>query len=66
MIDRVLSEPKIEVVWNTVIDEGAGGEYRVGVRTTNLDTGAQEVRELSGLFIYVGLVPNSPLVDGPS
>ena len=64
LINRVLSEPKIEVVWNTVIDEVLGENTVSGVRTTNLDTGAQEVRELSGLFVYVGLAPNSPLVDG--
>ena len=64
LVNRVLSEPKIEVVWNTVIDEVLGENTVSGVRTTNLATGAQEARELSGLFVYVGLVPNSPLVDG--
>ena len=64
LVNRVLSEPKIEVVWNTVIEEVLGENTVSGVRTTNLATGAQEARELSGLFVYVGLVPNSPLVDG--
>ena len=64
LVDRVLAEPKIEVVWNTVVDEVLGENTVSGVRTSNLVTGEQEVRELSGLFVYVGLVPNSPLVDG--
>ena len=64
LVNRVLSEPKIDVVWNTVIEEVLGENTVSGVRTTNLATGAQEARELSGLFVYVGLVPNSPLVDG--
>ena len=64
LVNRVLSEPKIEVVWNTVVDEVLGENTVSGVRTTNLNTGKEEVRELSGLFVYVGLAPNSPLVDG--
>ena len=64
LVNRVLSEPKIDVVWNTVIEEVLGENTVSGVRTTNLATGAQEARELSGVFVYVGLVPNSPLVDG--
>ena len=58
---RVLAEPKIEVVWNTVIDEVLGEGTVSGVRVTNVGTGAQEARELTGLFVYVGLTPNSGL-----
>jgi thioredoxin reductase (NADPH) len=64
LVNRVLSEPKIEVVWNTVIDEVLGENTVSGVRTTNLATGTQEARKLSGLFVYVGLAPNGSLVDG--
>ena len=64
LVNRILSEPKIEVVWNTVVDEVLGENTVSGVRTTSLNTGKEEVRELSGLFVYVGLAPNSPLVDG--
>ncbi len=59
LADRVLSDPKIEVVWNTVIDEVLGENTVSGVRTTNLSTGEQGSPELSGLFIYVGLTPNA-------
>ena len=58
---RVLAEPKIELVWNTVIDEVLGEGTVSGVRVTNVGTGAQEARELTGLFVYVGLTPNSGL-----
>ena len=59
LVDRVLADPKIEVVWNTVIDEVLGEDTVSGVRTTNLATGEQGARELSGLFVYVGLTPNA-------
>ncbi len=64
LVNRVLAEPKIEVVWNTVIDEVLGENRVSGVSTTNLATGAQEARELSGLFVYVGLTPNAGVVEG--
>ena len=64
LVNRVMAEPKIEVLWNTVIDEVLGEDTVSGVRTTNLDGGAQEAVELSGLFVYIGLAPNSGIVGG--
>ncbi|CAI8029215.1 Thioredoxin reductase [Geodia barretti] len=62
--NRVMAEPKIEVHWNSVIEEVLGEDTVSGVRTTNLSTGTPEVVELSGLFVYVGLTPNSGIVGG--
>ena len=64
LVNRVLADPKIEVVWNTVIEEVLGENTVSGVSTTNLATGEKAARELSGLFVYVGLSPNGNLVDG--
>ena len=64
LVNRVLAEPKIEILWNTVIEEVLGENTVSGVRTTNLATGEQEARELSGLFVYVGLEPNAGIADG--
>ena len=64
LVDRVLADPKIEVVWNTVIDEVLGENTVSGVRTTNIATGEQGARELSGLFVYVGLTPNAGFTEG--
>ena len=64
LVDRVMAEPKIEVVWNSIIDEVIGEDTVSGVRTTDAATKEQAVRELSGLFVYVGLEPNSNIVGG--
>jgi thioredoxin reductase (NADPH) len=64
LVKRVLSEPKIEIVRSSIVDEVLGENTVSGVRTTNVATGEQGVRELSGLFVYVGLEPNSRIVDG--
>ena len=63
MVDRMTKHRKIEVVWNTVIEEIVGADTVSGLRLRNTRTNMENVIELSGLFIYVGLEPNSQLVD---
>jgi thioredoxin reductase (NADPH) len=59
--NRLLSNPKVEMVWNTVVDEVLGEHRLRAVRTRRVDTG--EVAELAadGMFVYVGLDPNTHL-----
>jgi len=64
LVDRVAGNRKIEVVWNTVIEEIVGADTVSGLRMRNVVTNMENVMELSGLFVYVGLEPNSGLVDG--
>ena len=57
--DRVLANPKVEVRWNTSVDAILGTGQVEGVSTTNVETGETSWVDLSGVFIYVGLEPNS-------
>ena len=61
---RVNENSKIEVVWNTVIEEVLGADTVSGLRLRNTATNTENAIELSGLFVYVGLEPNSEMVDG--
>ena len=63
MVDRMTENRKIEVVWNTVIEEIVGADTVAGLRLRNTLTNMENVVELPGLFVYVGLEPNSGLVD---
>ena len=57
--DRVLSDPKIEVRWNVTVD-GILGEVQVeGASITDVTSGETSRVDLSGVFIYVGLDPNT-------
>jgi thioredoxin reductase (NADPH) len=58
--DRIASEPKIEVRYNTEVVEIVGEGTVTGVRINNAD--GETVEPVSGLFIYVGLDPNSAAV----
>ena len=62
--DRLAKHPKIEVVWNSVVEEVLGEDTVSGVRTSNPVTGIENTIRLTGLFVYVGLEPNSQLVSG--
>ena len=58
--DRIASNPKIEVRYNTEVAEIVGEDTVTGVRTNGPD--GETVEPVNGLFIYVGLDPNSASV----
>lgn len=62
--DRVLTHPKVEVRWNTVVDTILGDQLVEGVGVTDVGSGEPSRVDLSGVFIYVGLEPNSSYLDG--
>jgi thioredoxin reductase (NADPH) len=62
--DRLHREPKIEIVYNSVVEEVLGEDTVSGVRVRNVVTNLENVLPLSGLFVYVGLEPNSQLLKG--
>ena len=58
--DRIASNPKIEVRYNTEVVEIVGEDTVTGVKTNGPD--GETVEPVSGLFIYIGLDPNSASV----
>ena len=62
--DRVGRDWKIEVVYNSSVEAVLGEETVSGVQVRNLVTNMENVVDLSGLFVYVGLEPNSQMVKG--
>ncbi len=61
-LQRVLGNPKIAPRYQTVIEEVLGDEVVTGVRMRDLKTGETSQVDLTGLFIYVGLQPNTVLL----
>jgi thioredoxin reductase (NADPH) len=66
MLDRARSNPKIEFVMNTAIDDvfDAHQNCVTGVRLKNLATGETTDREVEGLFIAIGHIPNTAVFRG--
>ncbi len=66
MAGRALGNPKIEPVWNSVVDGVEGGaEGKVtGVRVKDVVTGKNSTITCAGVFIAVGHVPNTQIFQG--
>jgi thioredoxin reductase (NADPH) len=63
MQERALSNPKIEVIWNTEVSELLGEGKLTGIKTTNLVDGTTNTLELDGMFIAIGNDPRVWLVE---
>ena len=62
--DRILSHPKLDLAFNTVVESVVGEGSVSGVQVRNVVTNLSDRVNLSGLFIYVGLEPNTEFVRG--
>jgi thioredoxin reductase (NADPH) len=65
--ERVFKNPKIEVIWNHVIDEVTGTEEPVGVTGARLKStkdGSTRDILVDGIFIAIGHKPNTDLFVG--
>ena len=64
---RLFEHPKINVVWDTVVEEVTGKEAPLnvtGVKLKNIKTGAASDLKVDGLFIAIGHTPNTDLFKG--
>ena len=64
MVDRVLENPKIEVVYNSAVAEIKGESKVEGVVLENTVDGSKSDLEITGLFIAIGSDPRVGLVQG--
>jgi thioredoxin reductase (NADPH) len=57
--ERAFANPKMEFIWDTVVDriEGSGQVERLALR--NVRTNEESTLEVSAAFIFIGHVPNS-------
>ena len=65
--ERVFANPKIDVVWDSAVDDilGGGEPLKVtGVRLKNLKTGKTTEKKLDGVFVAIGHKPATELVEG--
>ncbi len=64
---RLAANPKIEIIYDSVVDEVLGTDNPrsvTGVRIRNFDTGEQRTLEVDGLFVAIGHVPATELFYG--
>ena len=61
---RVFANPKIDVLWDTVVTEILGEESVTGVRLRNVKTGETSERAVGAVFIFIGQHPNTDWLAG--
>ena len=65
--ERLFKNPKVEVIWNSAVDEVLGGGQPKGVTGVHLrdvKTGATSTLETHGVFIAIGHAPQTDLFAG--
>ncbi len=63
LIDQCTNSGKIEFIFNTVVEEIVGNTKVTGVRLLDSTTGKISEIQADGVFIFVGLIPNTEFVD---
>lgn len=62
--ERAFANPRMEFLWDTVVEEILGDELVTGLKLRNVKTDQRSTLEVSGVFIYVGLHPNTDYLRG--
>ena len=62
--DQVMALPNVEILWDTVAQEVEGEESVQALRLKKVKTGKTERLEVDGVFVAVGIIPDSGLVSG--
>jgi len=64
MVQRVLDHPKIEIRWNTLVEEILGDKTVEAVRLRHVQTADIEDFATQGVFVAIGYEPNTELFRG--
>lgn len=62
IVERALGNPKIQVMYDTVVEAIYGERAVTSVMVRNVKSNATETIAADGVFVYIGLVPNAEFV----
>ena len=62
--ERAFANPKITFIWNQVVDQIVGTDHLEKVVLRHVRTGEKQDLVVDGLFIYIGLKPNTEFLHG--
>jgi thioredoxin reductase (NADPH) len=64
MVDRALANPKIEIIWDSVVEEILGEDAVTGVQLRDVKTDERRTLRTDGVFMAIGHTPNTGLFEG--
>ena len=62
--EKAFSEPKIEFLWNTVVEEIEGDDKVKQLKLRQVKTGEKTTLDVSGVFVAIGLTPGTGFLRG--
>ena len=62
--ERVFQNDKVEIIWSSVVEEVLGDGQVEGVKVRNLESGEKQELSVAGLFLFIGIRPNSGFLKG--
>ena len=64
MQERALKNPKLEIIWDSVLEDALGADYVTGARVKNIKTNESREIEVGGIFYAIGHTPNTSIFNG--
>ena len=64
MQQRILADPKIKIIYNSVIEDVIGNEKVSGVKIRDVKTNQISTLNVAGLFVAIGYSPNTSFLKG--
>jgi thioredoxin reductase (NADPH) len=61
---RAFANPKVQFIWDSVVEEILGEQTVNGVRVRNVKTKETSVISTDGVFVYIGLIPSTRIFEG--
>ena len=62
--ERVMAEPKIKFIWNSVVSVVEGGDTVERLKLRNTLDGKESMLEVKGVFVAIGFSPNTAYLKG--
>ncbi len=62
--EQAFANPKMEFIWNTMVDEFVGEERLSQVNLKNSKTGESIPVPVDGCFLFIGYLPNTEIFNG--
>ncbi|WP_457572295.1 thioredoxin-disulfide reductase [Desulfovulcanus sp.] len=60
--EKVFQNPKIEIIWDTVVQEFVGENELDSLRLKNVKTGKETILPVDGAFVFIGVAPQADFV----
>ena len=64
MQERAFKNPKLEILWDSVLEDALGEEYVTGAKISNVKTKESSEINVAGIFYAIGHTPNTSIFDG--